>query len=178
MLLARAMACAGRYPEAVEAASKAEPYFRDPYFAYRFARLMSLVGNTKKSLEWFDLSLRSGFSDITAARNDPDLERLHKDRAAGFNELTRVRFNWKINWGVITTDDIVLENRSLFPITNLKLNVTVSSTGYTDWTRTLTCDSIPAGGSYTWKFSGAGITSRGSDADARARASLTCDQTN
>jgi hypothetical protein len=174
MLLARALGCAGRYVEAIDVAAKAKPFHRDPYFAYRHARLMSLTGSPERSLEWFKFAIQLGYNDIAFARGDPDLQLMREKHSQAFADLIGVKWEWKIDWGIIGPDKIILTNRSPFTLTDISFDVAVSSTGFPDWRRTLTCDSIRPGGEFSWSFSGAGITSRGND--ARGTGQLACAQ--
>jgi hypothetical protein len=147
MWLARGLALAGRYREAVNEANKAKRYHSDPGFAYRYARLMSLTGETRRSLDWFRYSLRQGMENVAFARKDPDLEKMRADRKDDFAKLTEVKASWVIDWGIINPDEIVLTNTSGFALTDVSFEVRVRSSGYADWAETLLkCDYIPRGG--------------------------------
>jgi hypothetical protein len=56
----------------------------------------------------------------------------------------------------------------------VSLGVTISSTGYNDWSKELTTDRIDPGQSVTWKLGVSEIRSRGNDASGNA--TLNCDQ--
>jgi hypothetical protein len=172
--LAKALGCAGQYAEAVETSWRAKPFHNDPTFAYNFACLLSLDGQSKAAHDWLEYALRQGFSDVAHARIDADLERLRAERSEDFANLTQVRFTWSIGWGIIGPDQVVVRNESIFPLTAVRLTAHVTSSGYPGWDNTMACNYVPAGGSFTWNFGGKGITSRGSD--YKATATLQCAQ--
>jgi hypothetical protein len=171
--LALALAAAGRQAEAVATATEvARLRGNDPGFAYNCACLLSVTGATKNALGWLEHAVKQcGFGDIAWAKADPDLARVRSEQASGFRELTAVRFEWSIDWGTLSHDDIVLVNKSPFPLTNVTLDATVSSTGANPWTRQLSAKRIEPGATQRWST---WITARGRD--AKGTATLGCDQ--
>ncbi len=172
--LALALAVTGRFEEAARAAGQvADLRGPDPDFSYSYACLLSLAGgDTAKSLRWLEHAYRDcHYPDILVARADPDLARLRADQAAGFAELTRVKFRWAIDWGLFNNDDICLTNDSPFPLTGVELEVNVESPGVAPWSSTLKADRIEPGATRRWKV---WVAARGKGADGKA--TLKCDQ--
>jgi hypothetical protein len=175
MLLARALAMNGDYAGAVRASAEARPFHGDAAFAYRCAKLHSLSGDTDRALEWFDRAITSGFPNVPDARATPDLEALRRANRDAFARILKPRFEWRIEWGILGPDKIILTNKSPFPLTGVRLKLRVTSTGSPDWHGDLACDAIEPGGEYVWPLGGPkSITSRGSD--WKGTAELFCDQ--
>jgi hypothetical protein len=176
MMLARALAMCGRFDDAVTAANKADAnpeFHNDPYFAYRYAKLMTLTGNVPLALDWLRWSISKGFDDVAAARTDPDLKRLREEKSDEFARLTRIAWAWDIGWGYqVASDTVTLTNNSRFSLHDVELTPTVHSDGYADWQTTLRCDRIGPGEPHTWTLGVSAITSRGWD--AKGRATLSC----
>jgi hypothetical protein len=169
--LARALNFAGFHGEALATASKAQKLYRNPGFAYDYACLMSLDGQTKLALEWLEFSFKLGGSNVAWAKQDPELAKVRTQQAEGFTRLTQVKWGWTIKYGVFN-DDIVLENNSPFPLTNVTLTPTIKKNGRT-YARTLTVAWLGAGRSYTWHDV---FSIPGSSSDS-ATATIECDQT-
>lgn len=171
--LAWTLACAGKLGEASAAAAQVADLRGGDYnFAYNYACLLSVTGSSKDALRWLEHAVKAcGHPDIAWIRADPDLARVRSEQATGFRDLTEARFEWSIDWGTISHDDIVVVNRSPFALTNVTLDVTVTSKGSAPWVRALTVDRIEAGATCrlrTW------VTARGGDATGKAV--LRCDQ--
>jgi hypothetical protein len=140
-------------------------------YAYIMAKLYSCL-RQKEAIEWFEHAVQNlGYDGINFARSDPDLAWMRRTQAARFNSLTEVKYEWRIDWGLLS-DDIVFTNKSPFAITNVEFTPLVESTGYFDWTRTFRADRMEAGRTYRWNTR---ITARGNNAAGRAY--LNCDQT-
>ena len=171
--LAWALALTGRHAEAATTAAKiVDRRGNDPDFAYCYACLLSLTGSPEDSLRWLEHAFRScHYAEVVHARTDPDLALVRTREAAGFGELTAVKFSWSIDWGTISHDDICLTNNSSFPLTGVTLDVAVTSKGAAPWSRSLTAERIEPGSTYRWKT---WVTARGGDADGKA--TLACDQ--
>jgi hypothetical protein len=171
--LALALAAAGRQAEAVATATEvAQLRGNDPDFAYNYACLLSVTGATKDALGWLEHAVKQcGYGGIAWAKADPDLARVRSEQASGFLELTAVRFEWSIDWGTFPHDDIVLVNKSPFPLTNVTLDATVTSTGAAPWSQPLSAERIEPGATHRWST---WITARGQE--AKGTATLGCDQ--
>jgi hypothetical protein len=144
----------------------------DPNFAYNYTSLLSVTGWTMDALGWLEQVVKEcGYKNIAWAKAGPDLARIRSEQASGFRELTAVRFEWWIDWGIFSHDDIVLVNTSPFPRTNVTLDATVSSTGAAPWTRWLAAERIELGATQRWNTR---ITARGRDATGTA--TVRCDQ--
>jgi hypothetical protein len=115
-----------------------------------------------EALGWLELAIKNGWTDIRHARSDPDLARLRDEKTSPFNALTAVRFDWSIDWGVLS-DDIVLINRSKFTLTNVTASVTVTSSGSADWSETFKAPSLAPGQTHRWNRR---ISSRGQNSNS------------
>ncbi len=128
MLLARALGCAGRYADAIDAANTAMKNSRrwqeDGYFCYRYARLMSLTSRADQAGEWLEKAYRNRFSDVVFVRADPDLANFRKGKPECFKKLTTVNTSSGIDFGVLT-DDVYMYNMSEFDLTNMRIEVIV-----------------------------------------------------
>ena len=169
--LARALNLAGRHGEALNAASAATRLHGTPGFAYDYTCLLSLDGQTRLALDWLRFAMARGYGNVQWARQDPDLERLRREQASGFADLTQVKFRWQIVWGVFN-DDIRVTNDSAFALTNVTLSPDIRQ-GARTWNPPLRVARLEPGASHTWSNVVA-IPGRRTDV---ARASLTADQT-
>lgn len=140
-------------------------------YCYNMARLLSILGETSVSFDWLAHAVRTfGITGIATLRKDPDLEAVRKEQKEKFEDLIKVKSEWRIEFGFFA-DDITLTNRSAFPLTNVALEVRVESGGRT-WTPQLKADVVKPGETYRW---GSALSGTGGKAD-RATARLWCDQ--
>jgi hypothetical protein len=168
--LARALNFAGRPADALRTASDAKKQFGKPGFAYDYACLLSLNGDTKLSLEWLTHAFKLGHTDVIWTRRDPDLAALRRDKGTEFDKLTTATATWKIEFGLFN-DDIVVTNTSAFPLTDVRLTPKIVRNGQT-YTKTLRVAYLAPGRSYTWEDV---FSIPGSTADSSS-ATLECDQ--
>jgi tetratricopeptide (TPR) repeat protein len=124
--LARALGMAGRFEEALNMMQRTERRREDPFFMYRKARLLSLTGEVDRSLDALSLAFRCGYDDIVFARSDPDLDALRHERKQDFEDLTSISWQWNVveDWFL---HEVMLTNKSAFPLTNVKLIVRYKS---------------------------------------------------
>ncbi len=169
--LALALNCAGLHEEALNMANRVRKLTRTPEYAYNYACLLSLDGQTKLALEWHEFAFKLGDSNVAWAKQDPELKRVGEDQAEAFARITEVKWEWRINYGIFN-DDIVLTNKSVFPLTNITVVPTIMKNGQT-FTKSLTVGYLAAGQSYTWEDV---FSIPGSSADS-ATAKLSCNQT-
>lgn len=169
--LAWALAGAGRFDDTLTLLSQLVELKRsDVVYAYNLACLLSIQGQPGEALGWLEVAIKNGWTNISHVRSDPDLARVRNERAAQFNALTAVKFDWSIDWGILS-DDIILTNRSGFPLTNITASVRVTSSGYTDWVQTLQVPGLAPGQTHRWNM---WISSRGQG--AKSWMSLSADQ--
>ncbi len=151
--LAWAMAYSGLFREALEIASEREVIklkFNDPVYIYNLARLYALNGRIDDSHAILHYAIKTcGVNDINHVRSDPDLLRVRQQFAKSFADLTSVKFECSMIWGIFS-DDICLVNKSHFALTNVNFKFTVSSEGSSDWTQKFTVDRIEPGQTYRW----------------------------
>jgi tetratricopeptide (TPR) repeat protein len=169
--LAWALAGAGRFDDALALLRQIVDLKQsDVGYAYNSACLLSIKGRTGEALDWLKQAIKNGWADIAHAKSDPDLARVRSERAARFNDLITVKFDWSIDWGLIS-DDIVLTNRSAFPLTNIAASVKVTSSRHADWVDTLKAPGLAPGQTHRWNTR---ISSRGEN--TKAWMSLSADQ--
>lgn len=149
MELARALAFTGRYDEALLAAEASARFYNDdPVFLYRYAKLLSLHGDTSAAENTLRRALNRGYTDIRWLRTDPDFSGLRRARPEQFENLTTIRIRSQISWGMLL-DDIVLHNDSEFPLTDLAIDLQIVQ-GNQRWTVSQeNCTSIAAHGTCT-----------------------------
>jgi len=170
-VLVSALACTGDVKAAIDAATTIQELRADSAdFSYTFACLLSIDGQPDFAYAWFENAVRRGYHDIAFAKKDPDLALLRRVKGDAFRELTRVKFEWSINWGIFN-DDIVLVNRSPFAITNVVFRARIESGGRA-WTPELHADAVGPGQSHTWENC---ISIPGSRYD-KTTETLSCDQ--
>lgn len=147
VLLARALGASNRYGEAIAAANaameKEKKWRNDPFFNYRYAKLLSLTNQLDLVGDWLHQAYRTGFNNITFVREDADLTNFRKGQAKRYYELTTVKFRWWIDYHSFL-DDVVLENNSPFELTNIFLNVFVRNGGQV-WTEKFKIESLKPG---------------------------------
>ncbi|MDP1948259.1 MAG: tetratricopeptide repeat protein [Nitrospirota bacterium] len=173
--LARSMAATGNINGAIVAANKVPESHWTAAYRFIYARLMSISGDTDRALSWLRSAFAHGHTGVGYAKASPDFKNVRAKLSKQFEEITKVNWKWIINWGFrINNDTITLRNNSAFPITNVILGVTVSSSGYPDWEGEFKTEYVPGGGSVTWKLDVSGITSRGWD--YKGYGNIACDQ--
>ena len=178
-----ALGIGGRFPEAMKQATGVFPLRQaDPAFLYHYASLWSASGspdqstlaNIRSAMSHESLS-SDLFEPITlqAMKRDPNLAALRQKYSTEFDDLVKLKTEWFIDWGIIS-DDIRLVNNSAFPITNVKFDVTVKSTGFADWGPfRFEVARVDPGQTFRWKTK---IKSRGND--SKGSGLLTADQSN
>ena len=176
-----ALGIGGRFPEAKKQATEVYSLRQtDPAFLYLYASLWSASGalnqntlaNIRAATSHGDFS-SDLFEWITlkTMKTDPNLDALRQTHRTEFDDLAKLKYQWFIDWGILS-DDIRIVNNSAFPITNIKLVVTVKSTGYADWGPfQFVAGRIDPGQTFRWKTK---IKSRGNDSNSSAL--LTTDQ--
>ena len=148
LLLARALGCAGRFGEALDAANVArEQWQHDAGFCYRYAKLCSLTNSLDQAGDWLAYAYEQGLRDVPFVRSDPDLDAFRTGRPERYAELTTVKASYSFNWGVFN-DDIIVKNESPFELTNVHVDVFIRK-GEQTWHPEIRCDSIQRGQSYT-----------------------------
>lgn len=178
-----ALGIAGRFPEARKQANDVFSLRQgDSAFLFHYASLCSVSGSPNKNT--FSniraaLSYGNSISDIDSSewitlqtiKTSPNLAALREEFATEFDDLVKTKYEWFIDWGLFS-DDIRLVNKSAFPITDVKFDVTVKSTRDGSWgPYRFECARIGPGQSVRWNTR---IGSRGDD--ARGSGLLTTDQ--
>lgn len=162
----------GEHAQSLDAFASIQDLRRqDRQYAYNYACISSVTGNTDKAMEWLEHSIKVlGFNDIAHAKRDSDLENLRKAKRRQFDELVTVKFEWQVNLGLFP--DVIIKNQSAFALTGVVLSVKSRQVGRADddWVRNLPFPPIAPG--KTGRWSGRLPAARG-----QLQASLTCDQT-
>jgi hypothetical protein len=173
-LLARALALSRRLPEAVEAANTAytnQPGLgNDPAFCFRYALMMSLTNSLDLAGDWLARAYANGLTDVERVRNAADLGNFRIGRSTRYADLTSVKLTYWVDFGFLL-DDIVLENKSPFELTNVNAQVTIRK-GQSTWQRQVQCKSIKAGGNCRAQ----NVVSIPGDKYDEAHATFDCDQ--
>lgn len=145
--LARALAFAGRYQEALYSAQAAfntdHRWNTDPGYCIRYSKLMSLTNDQEQAINWMERAFQYGFTDIKVIRDDPDLSILRSRRSADFQDLTTVRATWNVKFGAMM-DDVIIQNNSRFDLTHVKLVVHIRK-GSQVWDKAAKCDYVQSG---------------------------------
>jgi hypothetical protein len=143
--LARSLSAGGRYWDAITTLNACVDDWRnDPFAAFRYARLNSLVNETRQAASWLKWAYQKGYSDVQFVLKDPDLGNLRRGLPDDYRRLTEPRWSTKITWGVFN-DDVVLVNESPFALTNVTLNVTINLKKGAGVQRTLTVGHVAPG---------------------------------
>jgi hypothetical protein len=175
-LRAWALMQSGHLNEALRQARLVEPLRRNTLrFAYNFARLLSCTGEHDASFAYFEHAVRNlGYNAILQAKRDPDLRAMRSAHKREFDNLTAVRWGWRINYGAWGfNDDILITNNSAFALTNVTFDGKFTSSGGS-WTPHLTPSRLEPGETYEGKRL---ISVPGNNIDASSTGSLTADQT-
>ena len=147
--LARALAFAGRYEEAAASAAAAyqlrKEWGNDPWFCFRYAKLLSLTGDLNLVGDWIVQAYRSGFHNVAEIRTDPEFELFRIKRPQQFQNLTSVTWRWHVKYGLML-DDVVIENTSPFDLTNVQVQLHIRK-GTRAWNPIVKCAQIAAGSS-------------------------------
>jgi tetratricopeptide (TPR) repeat protein len=131
--LARALSCAGRHDEAARAAgaaiqAQARAGWSDPYACYRYAKMLSLSNNTEAAAAWLQAAFQRGADSVVLARNDADFAALRDQRPDQFRDITAVKIDWKVKYGIVQ-DDVIITNRSAFALTHVRFQVIFRKNG-------------------------------------------------
>ncbi len=118
-------------------------------FAYHYACIQSRLGNAEAAYQWLDYAIKLGFNRTTDIKANPDLAFLRSSKAADFEQLVAIKYDWHPHWGLLN-DDIVFTNDSNFALTNMTLEVRLEQDGRR-WSLNLNADVIAAGQTYTWE---------------------------
>jgi len=119
-------------------------------FSYNMACLESDLGDTDTAFKWFDYTVRTlGYNNIVQAKIDPDLEAMRTEQQSRFDDLTSVKWTCGIGFGIFN-DDVIVTNYSVFSLTHVVFNGTVTSHGSPQQISELKADQIAPGGSYKW----------------------------
>jgi hypothetical protein len=171
LLLARALAHAGQFKEALgEALAVRERFAEDANFQYLVAQLTSLGGAAEHTAGWIEAAYRLGFTDVARLRADPDLSVFRRDWSDKYAALTTVDTSFQVLMDVML-DDVVVTNASPFALTNVRANVRVRQ-GASVWTPVVKCDTLATGSSCRLNDFGSIWGGRYDDADAV----IVCDQ--
>lgn len=119
---AAALAMNGDFEKALGVAAEVEELRKeDLLYAYLMAGLMNHLGRTDESFTWFEHAVRKlGYNDFKEVEKDENLRAMRKANRDKYDALAEVKIALKISFGFFN-DDIVITNKSAFPITNVKL---------------------------------------------------------
>lgn len=119
----------GQVQEAGAQVSKiTELHKENPLFQYQYACILSRMGKFDSALACLRRSFELGHSEVADTKKDPDLAALRRNSRKEFDDLVAVKFEWKIEYGIFN-DDLIVWNKSAFPITNVKLTPILQQDG-------------------------------------------------
>lgn len=164
----------GKFDQAIthaELANRNPMFQRDWAFCLKLAQLKSLVGKPGDSLTWLTtLVERFQYNDVDGLYSDSDLQALRSAKSEEFDALLDVKSSWDIEFGWMN-DDIVLTNKSRFPITNVHFEPHIIS-GPNEWNLNLQTKRINPGETHKWEDA---LSVPGSKISSRS-ATISCDQ--
>lgn len=126
-----ALAATGKLKEALALADSRDLTLSySAELSFTMTRLAARLGKLSYALEWmkYGLGQANGFS-VTRCLSEPDLEALRQGKADEFRQLTAVKCEVVCDSGWVS-HDIVLKNRSAFPLTNVRMKVKVPDAGW------------------------------------------------
>lgn len=128
--LFRALASAGRFDEALQAAKPVlnSRWNQSPPFTITYARIAGITGDVAECEKWLRQSYKLGYADVNFVKESPDFEVIQKQKPAAWAELTTPQGSTYIDFGAFN-DDVIVKNRSPFPLTKLKMKFTVIQGG-------------------------------------------------
>jgi hypothetical protein len=133
-LLARALACAGRFDDAWRVINEIMqikgnvPCRGERDFRLMCARVGSLLNDPDAACFHLRAAYFVGFSDVEVVRKSPDFANVRQNRPQLVAELSTVAVKVAFGRGFLT-DDVILENKSPFPLTHIVLDVTIIKGG-------------------------------------------------
>jgi hypothetical protein len=93
------------------------------------AVLLSHANQHDSAMQWLAYALAASPDDIIGeVRTHPALAALRKAKPSAFIDLSTVKYEWNVAWGILN-DDIVLTNKSAFPMTNIVFRPTINNAG-------------------------------------------------
>jgi hypothetical protein len=142
--LCRALSAAGRLDEAIAAAQPVvdSPWQRRLAFALRYTRILGATGRTDALEQWLRLSYKLGYADLQFVKESPDFDCLRSQNPAAYAELTTLKGSTYIYFYPFN-DDVIVKNRSPFPMTNLQMKFKVIKGGQV-WEKERTLEFVAA----------------------------------
>lgn len=124
-------------------------FAEDPNFQLDLARLYALNGKGQESLTTVETLLRiPNFADVSSLRSDDDLQQLRANHRAKLEDLTALKTQADVEWGMVL-DDPILHNNSAFPLTNVRFTPRIQQNGKL-YTKELSTHYIAPGASAKW----------------------------
>ncbi len=117
-------------------------------FAYAYACVLANVDRYDDAIIELRRAVSSGGADIAGIRRDPYLANLRTAKTDAVSGIIDVKYNWQIDYDLLF-HDIVLTNRSLFPLTGVVFRCDIEESGKR-MSYELKADFIGPGESHTW----------------------------
>lgn len=166
---AKALAHRGDFSHAAETIDEVTPLQpRNPLVFYTIARIRARGGSASEAFASLRSAFGAGWSDIRAVRQSGDFASLRATQAAAFDDLLKVKYQWKPIPGTFT-DDVSLTNTSAFALTNITFRVDMKNGTQTSCRMLENLPRLAPGESKIWT----GIMSDSATADALVE-KLTC----
>lgn len=122
----------------------------DPTFCFNYASLAGELGPQGVALNWLERALVLGYPNVKAIHTDPHFDRLRATLPTQFKNLLELKWTWKVEDRWIMSDDILLTNQSIYPLTDIVLTATVKKGSWRDRVR-LTLPYLAPGQTHRWK---------------------------
>lgn len=146
------LACCGRLYDARQIADQLLGWasqHQNANYVYNYVCLCGVSGGDLNiDLKNLGVAFAYGMTDVALVRRDPDLARLRRERSKDFEELLKVKADYRLVYGVFN-DDITMTNQSRFPLTNVVVDVEIKK-GTQTWRRRLTVGYLAPGQTYKW----------------------------
>lgn len=168
--LSRSLAFAGAHRTARDILGHVPLSDDYPMLCYRGAKLHSLTHDSKEALAALRAALNLGFALVKFAKTDPDLAFVRADRPTDFAELFALRCRWDVRGSLLP--DILVRNDSRYPLTNVRVVVSVTFANGSELERNHIFERIEPGATARWYNPGFSNLLQG----WRATLALDCDQ--
>ena len=126
-----------------------DSYLGDCNFSYSYACILANCGRDDEAIIELRSAVTSGWSDMAAIRRDPYFAPLRNSRMNAVSEIIDVKYDWHIDYDLLF-HDIVLNNRSMFPLTDVVFRFVIEQNGK-KLSYELKADFVAAGESTTWR---------------------------
>ena len=120
----------------------------DPEFKGQFATILCGIADWDNALRALEEALAAGALDVRQVRREPLLKALDEHRQEAFRKMLTPQWTWMVtdDW---LQDDVVMQNNSPYPLTNVRFNVVLHKDARTK-KLDLKCEGIQPGKQQKW----------------------------